>query len=441
MKSVLSKFDIRNIPFYGVFALLFCWDIIETHWENMQYVILVILFLIDVLNKKKIKINKIFLIIAIACGIQGLINVYLGNDTLWLVAKQLGVISVCFICYANILSGHNIKEIFMGYWWATFLMASWGIIELITGIISPNYYPFNFIIYNSTYLQPIIWRIHRLSCLVVEPSFLAYYFGPAICVYLFSLFLPGTVDKDLFKGKHVQNIIIIIVYLLTFSSTAYFGLGIMCVLIILKTKGIWKKVILFGSTILLFVGMYLGVSEFRIRVDDTVGAFFKPEMVKRVNASSYTLYSCNKIGQMTLSYTHGVGSGLGSYEIMYDKFVDDLLENDILTIKMSKESDWPTVRGLCRMDGNSMFNRIMTELGVVGIVLVVYYLIKFYVKGQNKYAAYSCGIVAMFMMLLLRMGNYVHAGTVMFYVYYVQIYKECNNLQFNDFVIDFKKDK
>ena len=67
--------------------------------------------------------------------------------------------------------------------------------------------------------------------------------------------------------------------------------------------------------------------------------------------------------------------------------------------------------------------RIITELGVIGIIGVVWFIKKNYSK-KLEYNLLSNSILVLFLMLLFRMGNYTHAGSIMYICLYIKIKKE-----------------
>ena len=114
------------------------------------------------------------------------------------------------------------------------------------------------------------------------------------------------------------------------------------------------------------------------------------------------------VAEKAFIYNMGFGSGLGSYKIMFDKFSLGGWGGNNLSLN--------------RLDGNSMFIRLSTELGVFGIIGLVYYLVHFRIKGRSNLCVYSLSILTLLLLFLLRMGNYTHAGSVLFVCLYKKIY-------------------
>lgn len=401
----------KNIGLYGIFILMFFWDVINYTFPGIVYFILLILLLISVdFNLKKIRINKIFVVITIFVILQGMLNVLLGNDTYESLFKQVFSIGICFIAYENIVYPFKITEIMTVYWRTALCMALIGDLEAILSLLgSPSVTKLPIVFTFTTYGNGV-GPLPRLASLCKEPSFLGYFLAPAVCMYLCKFIAPEYLDKSLqVVNKNWQGIAILIAYVFTFSSVAYYGLAVM-LLILWWTKGFsFRKILIPVVLVWLYFVAYNNVDFFRIRMNDTWNIFTGNSVGSTVNISSYTYFANWNVAKSAFVWTRGLGSGLGSYQYMFDKF---------------NIGDWGN-SGLNfnREDGNSAFFRIATELGIIGIILIIIFLIKYFRKNKDQYVVYSCAILTLLLMLLLRQGNYTHAGSVLFICLYIKTYK------------------
>lgn len=374
------------------------WDVLEKILSYSQYAILIVLLIFYLAFNEKIKIRENFLILIGAIFFHGVVNIFIGNESIALLVKQAGVISACFIAYDNILSKVRVKYIFKIYFNAAFFMSVSGIIMQILSFLKGDFY-------------------YRMMSFCSEPSFLCYFLAPIVSVIIFAIIVPeiGNSYKTPKRIK-ARAIVIFFAYLMTFSAIAYLGLVLMFFLAFNKKGTSVGKFLIPFFVILLACTVYMNVPDIKMRIDDTLSIFNKADKTS-VNLSSYTLYNNLQVSLKAFKNNHGLGCGLGGYQNMFDKY------------SLSSGNDVLNVYQLNREDANSAFLRILTELGFAGSALVFWWLHHFHVKGKSIHSVFSNAILSCLILLLIRQGNYVHGGTVMLWVLYMKIYKESNNLK------------
>ena len=372
----------KQIYLYGIFLLMFLWDVIDEIYPNIQFVAILGLFLLYLCNGNRLKITKeikMLVVLATVIALHGIANVMLGNDKINLLVIQAGAIAVCYISFSTLIRKCSISEIFNVYWKVALAMALFGLVEVFLGLLNVSNVPLFF-----TFTKPwyCVLGVVKLAALCREPSFLGYFLAPAVYLVLSNILSPETIDKSFAPlRKKWQGICICSAYLLTFSGVAYFGAFIMLVVIWWK-KGVslWK--IMIPIVILITVTMaYTYVPDIHVRVDDTVAVFLGDSSGGLVNLSSYTYYA--------------------NYSVVKQSFINNNRE-----------------------DANSAFFRILTELGVVGIVAAMWFLFRFMPKKKNTLTCYSSAIFCLFVMFLLRQGNYTHGCSVLFICMYIKIWRE-----------------
>ncbi len=109
--------------------------------------------------------------------------------------------------------------------------------------------------------------------------------------------------------------------------------------------------------------------DIKFRVDDTVKLFFDKNVtgkdVDRINLSTYAFYSNYKVTKETIKHNPMFGTGLGTYEYNYDKYLK----------KTIPESSFRKYYKINRKDANSMFFRILSETGLFGTMLLLFLLL------------------------------------------------------------------
>lgn len=401
-----------NFFLYILFFCVFFWDILDDIFPKCQLVILVFLFLIYIIKNKSIKIHKNSLIFWIALLVHAFVNIIVGNDTFLLFITQFVTIAVCVIIYTNLVSKVSISEVMSVYLNYAVFTSLIGVIEECAGIMNMRFLAKLPLFFTYTNFDYRVAGLLKISSICREPSFLGYILAPAMCMVICKFFAPEFVDNNIkFLNSKFEMCMVVLAYIFTFSSVAYLGIVVMFLTIWLKKKISLKKLLLPLVIVALCGVAYIYIPDVQIRVNDTLSIFSDNTSSDTVvNLSSYTYYSNYNVTKQTLKYTKGMGCGLGGYQVMFDKFEPLSWGNsDIL---------------LNREDANSGFFRIASEMGIMGVLVVVMFLYKYmpnFISPQNVYSiAFFCLII----MYLLRQGNYIHAGSILFICMYIKNYKE-----------------
>lgn len=409
---------IRNKDFllYLVFSILFFWDLIERHFPKLQFIILLVVLILN-LNKINRHITKKFVGISILVFLQGFFNIIFGNNNLQSFLIQYFSIIVCYLVFSYVVRKYDSIKIISIYWKTAFIMSLFGILEILLSLfkVSFNSKVLSLFI-NTSFTYPVIGPLPRIASLCNEPSFLGYFLAPSIFLIIYS-FYKRDFSFVKFNGKIriIQSCTIFIVYLLTFSTISYIGIIISFILIFINEKCTLKKIMIPIVAAVCVLLLYTMIPDFRMRIDDTYKIFFNENTNgETVNLSTYTFYANSRVAKESIISTCGLGTGLGSYKFQFDKY----------NIGAWGESEL----NLNREDGNSMLFRIPTELGIFGIISVFLFLIYYGKKSKGKNRVYAMSLLTLFLMTVLRMGNYTHGGIWLYICLYVKL---CEN-KFND---------
>lgn len=407
----------RKLLLYGTFFCVFFWDILDLIFPKVELLFLLILFTISMLKSKKILISKKTAIFFVVLLFHGLFNVVIGNDSIDLLMVQLSSIIFCYVAFANVISQYDVNDIVSVYWKFATVTALIGVVEQLGALLNLRILVKIPFLYTFTKFDYRVIGFAKISSICREPSFLGYILAPAVCLTICYYYAPEFIDVglDLFQKKY-QRVLIILAYLFTFSGVAYFGVAIMLGIIWYKKRFSVKKLILPILAAALFMMAYFNVPDVHIRIDDTLRIFLEGDMDGSiVNLSSYTYYSNYLVVKKTLAKTIGLGSGLGSYQMMFDKF---------------NNSSWGgSGISLNREDANSGLFRIAAEMGIPGVMGVVFFLAHYFPPKSKKRVAYSIALSSLLMMFLLRQGNYIHAGSVLFIMLYQKNHFEPTKLE------------
>jgi hypothetical protein len=156
--------------------------------------------------------------------------------------------------------------------------------------------------------------------------------------------------------------------------------------------------------------MYIFIEPFNMRVKDSLDVLLLKEDLANSNLSTFTLYTNALIAWKSFLRNPFFGSGLGSHSISYDYFINDIVEVNRAPLLLNQN------------DANSLFLRILSELGIFGIFVFIYFILKNHINikdiGQSKLFIINNSILVMFFMKALRMGHYFNNGFILFVLLY-----------------------
>ncbi len=394
--------SINKTYLYIIFLIIVLWDVLDYYIPNSPLFLLLAASFV-VFQKGLISLSKkgLILFFLYVCG-QGLVNIIIGNDDIKFFVIQIGTVAVSLIVFAGLLANYGIKEVFKGYLFTSFVVALIACVQQAICVL--NFYfltkvPLLFLFTNYKYK---VMGMVKVTALMKEPSFLAYFLAPAAFYCICSIIAPEFTKDN--KVGRIKIIAVLAAYVMTFSAVAYFGLMVFFVLIWLKKRTALVRIILPIVAITAALLVYSNVNEIKVRVDDTLGIFANQRSNQSVNLSTYTYHTSSQVVKRTFTYTKGLGAGLGGYRVMYDKFSPEGWGAN--HIQLNKE------------DANSAFFRISAELGIIGLLSVLLFLIGFFPWKDCDNVGLALSCLALIIMFLLRQGNYTHGGSLLFVCMY-----------------------
>jgi hypothetical protein len=167
-----------------------------------------------------------------------------------------------------------------------------------------------------------------------------------------------------------------------------------------------------AAGLLFGVLMYTFDTHTRVRVDDSLSAVRTMD-VTGVNLSAYGIVSNLYVTSRVLEKHPWFGIGIGAHRLAHHEFIGDLLG--------SSSSE---VIDQNALDGSSLLLRALSELGLVGAILILFFISRFYVQGNSEWAAPNNGILVYFALKLLREGHWFAPETYFFVWVYVFAWME-----------------
>jgi O-antigen ligase len=244
----------------------------------------------------------------------------------------------------------------------------------------------------------------KVTSILQEPA----HFGAVMAPAMFVALLNIIKNKKYFISK-IMSLAIIFSTLLSFSAVSYIGIIIAVVLIMLNYRTV--KFIAAGILILfaLTIFSYRNFSTLKLRADDTFLVMTNRIPLEFANLSTFAFVSNFLVTKKNFTDSPLFGSGLGSYPISYEKYIKQVINIDKRTIFLNNT------------DADSLLLRLISETGLLGVVLFFYFIIRFYVskRKDDYYWMISNSILCLFIINLLRMGNYFYNGFIIFiWMYY-----------------------
>jgi hypothetical protein len=249
----------------------------------------------------------------------------------------------------------------------------------------------------------------KINSIFSEPAYFGAYVSPALFVVV-----NNFINRQKVVYSSIQGVIILVAYVLTFSSLAYIGIAI-SVFLVYTNKGFLKYfAFLFLIITFLFYVAYNNVRDFRIRVDDSVTLFsgnlgkLNRMTFRNYHGSSLTLYDNYRVALENLKNNNFLfGTGVGSHGVAFSKYS--------LTIGFEE------IKGVAlnAADANSLLLRIISELGIVGVVITFGFIFRYYIPKtkvafDNHYWLISNGCLILIILNLFRLGHYFYSGFPLF---------------------------
>jgi len=334
------------------------------------------------------------------------------------VIKQMVLISVTLIFSYLLLNSYefDLVKIFKDYIFFITLAAGIVVLQYIGRITNLSFlidYSYLGIDNGKILLNTIQGRYHSWF---YEPSFMAYAFMPVIFIAVARLFGIG----DLLSVR--KSIFLIIILFMAKSSLGLFGLLLSFLILIFSKYPLYKKPVILFFLIVGFVIGFFGIYQIpavKFRVDETYAIYAAKNVtsieVGKTNISTYALYSNFKITEASVKESPLFGSGIGTYELNYDKHLFDVIPS----------CNWRNLYKINRQDANSLFFRILVETGLIGAILFIYFVLKnriYLYKTSNIITqnlwAINNGIFVLLVLRLLRQGHYTMLGFILMILIY-----------------------
>jgi len=315
-----------------------------------------------------IKFSKnMLLILSLIFGF-GIITIVLGTNSFSrLISQFLGIFIISYYYYSFFENGGmSVDYYFKLYSQFAYYLSVIGLFVFFSNLL----FYMEIIPVKSVMLEPAHY------CTVVLPA----------CYYWFK-------NRSKERGL-LKFFIIVLSIILSFSSLGILGI-LLGVFLVPRKINILKLILPTVAGVAAFILLLNFVPSFSMRVKDTVDSFINRDL-SNANLSSYALISNLFVATESFKHNPIIGGGLGSHVISHQRIISTVEGTD----------NFGDMIDLNAQDANSLFIRVVSELGLFGVFLVVGFIYKFYTVADEDYKIVSRSILIYFFCKLLREGHY-----------------------------------
>ena len=348
--------------------------------------------------------------------VTGIVNVFLGNNTTALFFKVFTGLALSYFFYYYVVVDFNydIERLFTWYLKGAYIVALIGILQFVSFKIgfTPGY-NFRWIFNKWGFSPGGIFGI-RVNSIFAEPTHLGTVLSAAFFVSVYNL-----LRKETFYLTRFQSIVIIIVYILSFSSLGQTGIFLTFLFLAINFGLVRYVILLIPAAFVLFNSLYNNVSDFKSRFDGLIHLFSGEDFkLGETHGSAFILYNNYRVAIENFKTNFVFGTGIGSHPVAFEKF------SIASHIKI-----WGF--NLNSADANSMLLRLISETGLFGVCIFLFIVFRFFVRRQENNESFhwlvSNAILVMILLNLFRQGHYFLNGFPFFVMLYVFNYYSYQN--------------
>ena len=293
----------------------------------------------------------IFLILLVT----GVFNIVMGNNTAAQFIKVYTGLTLSYFFYYYVVMefDYNVEQLFKWYLKGSYIAALVGLFQFFSFQVGfkPGY-NFNWLLNKWGVITGGNFGI-RINSFFGEPTHLGAVLAGAFFVSLYNL-----LRKETYYLSRFQSVVIIVVYVLSFSGLGQTGILLSLVFLAIS-YGLFRYFYIFIPLAwLVSTFMYENIRDFRDRYDSLVDLFFGSGKFKlgETHGSSFILYNNFHVAMENFQTNFLFGTGIGSHPIAFEKYS---IAKEIRVYGFNLNS----------ADANSMLLRLISETGLFGVII------------------------------------------------------------------------
>ena len=388
----------HKILVFSIYLTIFVSSIVffkEPFEGYLSYIVYLVLFPFYVF---RFGVPKWPLLLFLPLFISGIVYIEVGSNTYGQFFKIFIGFFLSVVFYHYVIEQFNldVKKLFRWYVRGSVIVSYIGLFQVASYLVgfTPGY-DFGWIF--NKWSVPAGGIGIRMNSVFSEPANFAAVIAPAFFVAIYNV----SVRKTLFMSRF-ESLVIILAYLLTFSSLGITGIFLAIVLLLFNFGFVRYAIVFIPLFVVSFDYAYNNVPDFRERLDGTINIFATQNVRDYdIHGSSFVLYNNAHIAYENFKRNPIFGTGLGSHPVAFDKYSFTNLPG-VLPIKFNAQ------------DANSMFLRLMSETGLYGLFMMLGLLFKCWVFRQRtsdtELWVISNAVSLIIMLYLFRQGHYFLNG-------------------------------
>ena len=373
------------------------------------YLLLPIFFL-----KYRVPFREIaWVVFVLIVGASGAIT---GDIPTGVYIKVAGSIILPYVFYAYVWRHfeYDVERLFTIYLKGAYVISIIGLLLFIDSFLGNNLLHF---LQSFIYIDIVDASFGiRLASLLGEPTYFANIILPAGVVAMMRLVVKKNVGIGIDYMTKRKAAVFTISLLLTYSAIAFLGLLLGGVLLLLR-HGAIRYAIVIPLILVIARIIIFQVPELEERYQGVLSVSSEKSQTGEFHGSSFILFNHAYITWMNLNENPLFGTGLGTHSLATDKF------------SLGNEGVEYHYRTQNAQDASSMLLRILSELGILGGILVFIFLRRNFiprVPDDPVLWLISTAIFVTIVMQLLRQGNYILNGFPFFVLGFVFTRHEFN---------------
>jgi len=367
-----------------------------------SYLLMILVLLLCLPFLRGIPFNKTFFFLFGAVVVSSLCNIYIDKDTFLLLTKQvIGIFSNSVIFYFLMkVNKYDVKRLFKVYLNLAILTGLIGLFQELNYLLGfrPGY-DFSYILASSVHISPMGFL--KVTSIMSEPSTFCYVMMPA-----FFAAIASFSKSDVRFLNNWQSLVIILSVISSFSLVGYLGMLFSFMLLFFNYAKIKYFLISTAVISILMFFAYDNISDLKMRVDDSINTLTGKTKLEETNLSTYALFSNTLVAWESFKDNPLFGSGLGSHSISYDRYIDRVVDTDAVNPHFLFQNSGDT---------SSLFVRLLSETGLLGLLSISYFLFRFWTSKKNDESnslwIVNNAILALFLVRAIRGGHYFVGGT------------------------------
>jgi O-antigen ligase len=351
--------------------------------------------------------NRSLFFIFLTLLVTGLFNVLVNNNTAGQFFKvYIGLMLSYFFYYYVILEfNYDIERLFKWYLKGSYYVSVIGVVQFISYQVGfrPGY-DFTWLFNKWGFIEGGNFGI-RINSVFSEPTYLGSTLSAAFFISLYNV-----IRRETFGLNRLQSILIIVVYILSFSGLGQIGIFLTLILLAISFGLIRYIFVAIPLAIFLFNYLHENVKDFRDRYDSLIGLFTGEKFkLGQTHGSSFILYNNYVVALENFKSNFLFGTGIGSHGTAFEKYTK---AGDIKVWGFNLNS----------ADANSMLLRLISETGLFGVLIFLFIIIKCYIRRNENVNTHhwliSNAILVMMLLNLFRQGHYFLNGFPFFVIMY-----------------------